>query len=461
MGVKYRENANEPWREIEMLRGPQGIQGIQGERGEPGAGLMISGSVATYDDLPVNLTLADAGEAYFVEADGKLYIWSGTAWPANGEGSQFKGDKGDPGKDGYTPVKGVDYFDGEDGYTPVKGKDYFDGVAGKDGVSATHIWNGTTLIITSASGTSSADLKGEKGDTGEVDYSRLDGYLSKAVYDPQGKAQDVFAYADTKLDKAGGTMTGPISLNPSTAYIGVRDGSVNTFTNPKLFNIYGSSTVGTIAINVGKENCFLALYFSVSSYNMVMDLKFSGYTYTSQGFFHSPMVGGSFNGFGNYANVSSRFRAAVDNEGNRYFLIGDVDTNWGGYLRGAVTTLIRMGGTGVPDVDIQFMTDESHITWQQELPLRSSLPVEVDLFNKVVPVEKGGTGAASAADARTALGVPSTDEMNTAISEATTGFVDTETMNTAISAATANAVTTTEMNTAIANAIGTALEASY
>lgn len=32
---------------------------------------------------------------------------------------------GTNGKDGYTPVKGVDYFDGKDGYTPVKGKDYF------------------------------------------------------------------------------------------------------------------------------------------------------------------------------------------------------------------------------------------------------------------------------------------------------------------------------------------------
>lgn len=36
---------------------------------------------------------------------------------------------------------------------------------GKDGVSATHSWKDTTLTITSASGTSSADLKGEKGDT--------------------------------------------------------------------------------------------------------------------------------------------------------------------------------------------------------------------------------------------------------------------------------------------------------
>ena len=37
---------------------------------------------------------------------------------------------------------------------------------GADGVSATHEWNGTVLTITSASGTSSADLKGEKGEQG-------------------------------------------------------------------------------------------------------------------------------------------------------------------------------------------------------------------------------------------------------------------------------------------------------
>lgn len=36
-----------------------------------------------------------------------------------------------------------------------------------DGISATHSWDGTVLTVTSASGTSSADLKGEKGDTGE------------------------------------------------------------------------------------------------------------------------------------------------------------------------------------------------------------------------------------------------------------------------------------------------------
>ena len=34
-----------------------------------------------------------------------------------------------------------------------------------DGISVTHSWNGTTLTVTSASGTSSSDLKGSKGDT--------------------------------------------------------------------------------------------------------------------------------------------------------------------------------------------------------------------------------------------------------------------------------------------------------
>ena len=42
----------------------------------------------------------------------------------------------------------------------------FKGEKGEDGIDATHSWNGTILTITSASGTSSANLKGEKGDPG-------------------------------------------------------------------------------------------------------------------------------------------------------------------------------------------------------------------------------------------------------------------------------------------------------
>jgi hypothetical protein len=81
-------------------QGPQGLQGIQGPPGTPGAngkdgaGISISGEVATYANLPTGLTSADAGKAYIVDADGKLYIWSGTAFPANGSGQTFVGPAG-------------------------------------------------------------------------------------------------------------------------------------------------------------------------------------------------------------------------------------------------------------------------------------------------------------------------------------------------------------------------------
>lgn len=49
------------------------------------------------------------------------------------------------------------------------------GIKGKDGISATHRWNGTVLTVTSASGTSSADLKGEKGDKGDQGQQGIQG----------------------------------------------------------------------------------------------------------------------------------------------------------------------------------------------------------------------------------------------------------------------------------------------
>jgi hypothetical protein len=68
-----------------------------------------------------------------------------------------KGDKGDPGRDGKDGINGRDGVNGRDG---INGKD------GKDGISPTHYWQGSTLYITSASGTSSANLKGEPGEQG-------------------------------------------------------------------------------------------------------------------------------------------------------------------------------------------------------------------------------------------------------------------------------------------------------
>lgn len=75
----------------------------------------------------------------------------------------FDGEKGDKGDDGYTPVKGVDYFDGEkgdDGYTPVKGVDYFDGKNGYTPVKGVDYFDGE---------------KGEKGDKGDDGYTPVKG----------------------------------------------------------------------------------------------------------------------------------------------------------------------------------------------------------------------------------------------------------------------------------------------
>ena len=81
------------WGQVGNIRGPQGPQGAAGAKGDPGergadgTGIQIAGNVANYAALPSNLGLADAGKGYLNDADGKLYIWSGTAFPANGAGT--------------------------------------------------------------------------------------------------------------------------------------------------------------------------------------------------------------------------------------------------------------------------------------------------------------------------------------------------------------------------------------
>jgi len=86
-------------------------KGDKGDKGDTGSGLTLSGTVATYAELPNNLTPADAGKAYLVEADGKLYVWSGTAFPADGAGTQFEGPEGPEGPAGYSPTATVTKID--------------------------------------------------------------------------------------------------------------------------------------------------------------------------------------------------------------------------------------------------------------------------------------------------------------------------------------------------------------
>lgn len=104
--------------QLEALRGPQGIQGLTGETGPAGQPGQDGkdGKDFTYDDFT-----AEQLEA-------------------------LRGPQGEPGRNGSNGLDGKD---------------------GKDGVSITHTWNGTSLSITSASGTSEMDLRGPIGPAGQ------------------------------------------------------------------------------------------------------------------------------------------------------------------------------------------------------------------------------------------------------------------------------------------------------
>ena len=176
------------------------------------------------------------------------------------------GGSGEAGADGFSPVANVTQTasgavititdksgtttatvsngkDGEDGYTPVKGKDYTDG---QNGVSATHSWNGTTLTITSASGTSSANLKGDKGDKGDTGATGAQGPKGDTgATGPQGPQGDPGAKGD-KGDKGdtgeSGTSVTVKSVSESTA-----DGGSNvvTFSDGKTVTIKNGSKGST------------------------------------------------------------------------------------------------------------------------------------------------------------------------------------------------------------------------
>ena len=113
-----------------------------------------------------------------------------------------KGDKGDPGAKGDPGEKGETGAKGDPGAKGDKGDPGADGAPGENGVSPTITTSKsgkvTTVTVTDATGEHSFEiLDGEDGGAGSG------GDMTAAVYDPQGKAQDIFAYAD---EKAGAAM---------------------------------------------------------------------------------------------------------------------------------------------------------------------------------------------------------------------------------------------------------------
>lgn len=85
---------------VEYLVGSSGV--LTAPADYPIGGIALSGWVDTYAHLPTGLTAADAGKSWMVQADQRMYVWSGTAFPANGQGFAASGPPGPTGATGAT-----------------------------------------------------------------------------------------------------------------------------------------------------------------------------------------------------------------------------------------------------------------------------------------------------------------------------------------------------------------------
>lgn len=133
-----------------LTRGPKGDIGVAGERGE-------KGDAFTYDDFtPEQLETLRGPTGYAFTFDDL----------SEEQVASLRGEKGDKGDSfecsGFTSDR-LEGLRGPRGLQGLPGSD------GADGVSCTHTWQGTVFSVTSAAGTSSADLRGPKGDAFEFE----------------------------------------------------------------------------------------------------------------------------------------------------------------------------------------------------------------------------------------------------------------------------------------------------
>lgn len=167
------------------------------KQGPPGEDFKILGYFKTLSDLETAVPRPDAGDAYGVGASAPydIYVYDGVGldWVNNGS---IQGPEGPEGKQGKPFV----YED----FTPEQLK-ALTGPAGEDGADGSSIQSivrtagngapGTTdtytVALTDGSKTTFHVYNGKDGEGA--------GDMTARVYDPTGKAQDIFKYVDDKL----------------------------------------------------------------------------------------------------------------------------------------------------------------------------------------------------------------------------------------------------------------------
>lgn len=166
--------------------------------GEPGTAALVTNSGNAVE--AVLDFVIPAGDTVMLRVNSGYIQWKysgGDTWTNLVSLEDIKGDRGPQGNVGSTPVIRVgttlsaEYgtspsvsldsastveepifnFVIPNGKTGAIGAAGKDGTDGEDGVSCTHEWNGTVLTITSASGTSSANLIGPNGPGGTLSTS--------------------------------------------------------------------------------------------------------------------------------------------------------------------------------------------------------------------------------------------------------------------------------------------------
>lgn len=113
--------------------GPQGETGPAGEDGKDGASVSYESMVPTYDDLPTGLGEEDKGKGWVVNADGRIYVWDGSAFPQEGTAPVFRGPKGDKGDKGDKGERGLQGLPGERGPEGERGPQGDKGDKGEPG----------------------------------------------------------------------------------------------------------------------------------------------------------------------------------------------------------------------------------------------------------------------------------------------------------------------------------------
>ena len=244
---------------------------IKGEDGSDGTSVNIKGGVNVVSELP--RTGNTIGDGYIVQANGHLYVWTGSlpwldAGPIvgpKGENAylhrrystsstgtfmqvspvgmthlgiqvtnsptasniksdydwiEIKGEKGDPGAPGYTPVKGTDYFDGEpgqDGKSEYMWIRYSQNSNGSGmitspanakyiGIAVTSV-NSAPISYTSYNWTlvkGTDGIPGEPGPNGETSYLHIkysnDGFTFTPAVGGGKIGEEVGAYIGTYVD---------------------------------------------------------------------------------------------------------------------------------------------------------------------------------------------------------------------------------------------------------------------